>query len=316
MKGYATRRSRPFSGHLLVALLLGLLASSFLRADEPSNLPEVLKRCQAAVARLRYVQYTVKGTPIDEIDHPRLEMTWREEGSKLGYHFLQWKDEGALNFQADYAYDGVRSMNSWYGNGVCYTRTTPRPFDDWLKNVMFITTPFNFLLQTEGVPAWKRPNIELLQDPQTWARLSKDAVVLGPRTYRGRECMVARIDRCIPIWVGLNAHYVVYFDLKTAMPVAWKLYDEHDRLLEDNNVVSEQEVVVNGQETYVAPRQIREDFYTYDFDRRTTNRTQSWVFDFSDIHTEKPSDETFGLLATVRQLYDEDAKVWVHQPPR
>ena len=310
MKLTIGRRARLYATGLFIALLACLPARHTLRAEGSPDLPDVLKRCQAALARLKYVEYTVDGTPTEIIDHPRIQMIWREEGKKLIYHYKQWQDNGTLNFQADYSYNGLRSFNDWYNSGIYEMNVTPRPFDDWLKNLMFITVPFNFLLQTEGVPAWQQPNIKLLQDQRTWERLSKDAAVLGRQIYAGHDCTVIRVNHCRTAWQSLDAHYVVYFDLKSAMPVAWQVYNEHDQLIEDDTVTSEQTVTIREQETYVAPKQIRANFYSYDSGKQT--RDMTWRYDFGHIVTEEPPDATFELdLRGARQIHDQVAHVYI-----
>ena len=310
-----TQRGRLLPGPLLIGLLLSLSARSWLQAEEPVVLPDVLKRCQAALARLSYVEYTVKGTPTEYVNHPRIEMNWREEDKKLIYHFKQWKDDGTLNFQADYSYNGIRRYNAWDNSSIYETTIAPRPFDDWLKNLMFITVPFDFLLQKEGVPAWQQPNIKLLQDPRIWENLSKDTVVLGPQTYKNRACMVIRINHRRTGWQAFDGHYVVCFDPKNAMPFAWQVYDENNQLIEDDTVTSEQAVAIKGQGSYVAPKQIRQNYYSYNSGKQT--RDMTWLFEFSDISTEKPPSETFELdLGRARQIHDQDANIYINPDGR
>lgn len=304
-------------GKFPAGLIAVLVLAPILRlpAEESSILPEVLQRCRAALDRLKYVEYTVKGTPIDEINHPRIQMTWREEGNKIAYSYIQWKDNGAENFRADYSYDGERSFNTWYGKGLYYTKRSPRPFDDWIKNLVFVTAPFDFLVLSPGVPAWTEPNISVLQNTRTWLRLAKDMTVIGTQPYKDRQCMVLQINNAMSVWYPKTVvHYMVYFDLKSAMPIAWKLYNEQNHLMEEDNVTAEQPVTAD-QETYLAPRQIRRDYYAFNDVKKADERTHSWVYDFSNIVTSNSADEDFTLdPANARQIYDEDNKVWIHVP--
>ena len=124
-------------------------------------------------------------------------------------------------------------------------------------------------MQAEGKQAWGQPNVTLLKTNQVWARLAKEATVIGTRTYKDRRCTVLwinrgmyRISNIVPP-VATPAYSLIYFDAKSSMPVAWKQYDEQNHPVEEREVTAEQVVPLPGGGWYVAAKQVKETFFEY-----------------------------------------------------
>lgn len=180
----------------LVAVAVGLLIRPAAGADEPASLSAVLRNSRAALARLTYLRYTVKATPIDEVNHPRNQLMWREEGEKCRYEYFYWRNDGSKGFEASYSFDGERSFYTWYDEGQYSTKRGPRPFDDWIDIVRFITRPFDFAVQAKGIAAREHPNLALMKSDPVWARLAKEVTLIGTQVYHNRHCLVVRVNCC------------------------------------------------------------------------------------------------------------------------
>ncbi len=263
---------------------------------------------------MSYLQYTVQATPVWEVNHPRNQLTWREDGDKCRYSYLNWNDDGSERFEASYSFDGERSYNTWSGKGLYYTKRGPRPFDDWIGNVGLITRPFDFALQAPGLSAAAQPNLALLKSDPLWERLAKEAAVIGTQRYQNRSCTVVRINHgiyrtsnIVPP-VNIPTYFVVYFDAESSMPIAWKQYDEQNHLIDTLDVTTEQTIPLPGGGCYVAPKHVVHVFFEFQDPKLIGSQLNVWTFDYIDVHTTPDPGEKFRLdLAKAHWINDEDS---------
>lgn len=115
-----------------------------------------------------------------------------------------------------------------------------------------------------------------------------------------------RISNVIPP-VALPTHFVVYFDVKSSMPIAWKQYDEQDHLVDALEVTAEQAIPLPAGGWYVAPKQTRLTNFEYQNPKSIGTEINTWTFDYTDISTVPDPEESFRLdPAKARWIRDED----------
>lgn len=298
-------------------VFLAICALGLTRATGRSpNQKEIANTCLDSLNRIESIRYNVRG--YNKTNHsPSFEMDWWEMRGKCRYKYRQLNAMGDQDFSSGYGYDGETYTRTSSSPNTIYTKRGFWPFPPWIRNMYFITSPFDFLIQRTGVDPWSQPNLQLLKTAEAWEHFLKCAEMIGRENFHGRDCVAVRVrggrDRFIE---DLDTYYVVYFDCKMGwMPAGWKEYDLENRLLAELEVLDVAKVPDHLGDFVCLPRKLKVSFFAVNNKRVYEQPTNYQHYEFGGISLDSLEDFDFALDVTlVKNIFDEDKNQFSQAP--
>jgi len=272
---------------------------------------------QSDVSEFSFVSYSVSGT-LNNAKHPRLRLDWQEEDEKCLYSFEARNDDGGLNLSSTYSFDGERSLRMTDNDGLLIAQKAPWPIPPWVKNVEFITAPYDFLFRREAKPLLNKMPSTLLKDPHVFKAFAENSACVGFETRNGSECLVVRVNNTRDRFDDqIETYYLIFLDVsKKFRPVGWQQFTIDGRLMAEFEQLTTEEVVAqNTKRLLTVPKSLKISYYNYKDKNSQKHLSNSWQFDFSNLVFDSSKAKEFSLdLTSANPLYDQDENTWITIP--